>query len=253
MSRIYFHCESGEEAELRGSERAHAGCMVNDIAWSLLGARFNEDRLRPLLPADCFALNHRYDQFASSLVLWLGVGGDGKFILPGGKTIDAFSLALNTALCVGNDQVRLLARLHGQCEIHAYVAGANRAWLAGQIDEGRRTGLFREGQGWEEVAALLRTRDDRPVVTSYSVYEQFPNASAADISQSKWERMSRQRRWEAAFSKPEPFLEMKPDRWAYPDYFFGWQCTTLDLLRYAEDLKGKEKLEAQGGKNAEAE
>jgi hypothetical protein len=78
-------------------------------------------------------------------------------------------------------------------------------WLAGIIDEGLDFGVYRRGmwyvnrvhdeltegpraeqpdakfvsQGWEDVLTHLRSHDDEPVVLSYSVCDQFPNANEA--------------------------------------------------------------------------
>jgi hypothetical protein len=46
--------------------------------------------------------------------------------------------------------VRFLARLHGQCEVHGWVAGKNRAWLADIIETGRETAILRDDMGWRE-------------------------------------------------------------------------------------------------------
>ncbi|GAA4304598.1 hypothetical protein GCM10023178_11830 [Actinomadura luteofluorescens] len=37
--------------------------------------------------------------------------------------------------------MRFLARLHAQCELHGYVEGPNRAWLADVIDQGPAAGV----------------------------------------------------------------------------------------------------------------
>lgn len=112
-----------------------------------------------------------------------------------GRRLHAGDLALNTALAVGSDPIKLAAKIHGWCEAHAWVDGPDRAWLAEIIDEGLAVGVYRRGiwyadqpdtprdkwssQGWEEVQAHLRSRDDEPCVMSYSVCDQFPNRHTA--------------------------------------------------------------------------
>ncbi|MGK3995050.1 hypothetical protein [Sorangium sp. So ce1024] len=105
--------------------------------------------------------------------------GSASFALPSGR-YGAWEVLLNTCLVLGSDPLCFLARMHAQCEIHAWVDGPDRAWLAGIIDEGRRVGLMRDGQGWDDVTALLRARSDEPVVMSYSVCDQFPSRSVAN-------------------------------------------------------------------------
>lgn len=101
------------------------------------------------------------------------------------------NVELNTALVAGSDPIRLAAKIHGWCESHCWVEGQDRMWLADIIDQGLDAGLYRRGfwyadqsdgpkdkwssQGWEEVQTLLRSRDDEPVVMSYSVGDSFPS------------------------------------------------------------------------------
>ena len=80
----------------------------------------------------------------------------------------------------GSDVIKLLARLHAQCDIHAYVRGKNRNWFADIIEHGREYNILRKDQGWEEIVKMLRKNDRETVVTSYSVCESFPNAGVAD-------------------------------------------------------------------------
>lgn len=137
MSRIYFHSLHGE-VEVSGAERAHFGLLIDP----------DHETIR--------------DDKAETI----------------------FGRVLNRAMERGDDTWRFMARIHGQCEIHAYVEGEDRDWLAGIIERGLASGLLREGydttayperSGWRKVIALLRERDDEPVVTSYSVCEGFPN------------------------------------------------------------------------------
>lgn len=203
VSRVYFHSQHGE-AELHGSERAHCGLLVDNMTDGFLGSLYGDDveRLLRLVRPNHYL--HKTDRQSPGWVpMWRDTfatafrsGFYGEMFTWKGKEIDSFALRLNTALKYGNDTVRLAARLHGQCEIHAYVEGINRAWLAGLIVEGLDAGIFREGQwytdrnderkwsdqGWRGVVKLLLDRDDEPVVMSYSVCDQFPNAYVANWS-----------------------------------------------------------------------
>jgi len=105
------------------------------------------------------------------------------------------NVGLNTTLVAGSDPIKLAAKIDGWCAVHCWVEGLHREWLAYVIEQGLQAGLYRRGlyspqlddgepkwtsQGWEQVQAFLRARDDEPVVMSYSVSDQFPNASIAD-------------------------------------------------------------------------
>lgn len=203
MSRVYFHSQHGT-AELRGSERAHLSLIVDNITAEFLSPpRSDEvDRLLTLIHPGHYL--HSEDRRAPDWVSnWcrtfttaLNVAPEDSLLEWKGRPVNPFAIRLNTALKHNddNDTIRLAARLHGQCEIHAYVEGANRAWFAALITEGLDAGILREGQwftgwrgdrkwsaeGWRDVVKLLLDRDDEPVVTSYSVCDGFPNAAAAN-------------------------------------------------------------------------
>jgi hypothetical protein len=184
-------------------------------------------------------------QFTESLKCALSVMM-GEVFRVEGKPVNLFSAQLNTALNIGGDEVKLMARLHGQCEIHCYVEGANRDWLAGIIERGIKIGLFREAEdwetGWSNVITLLRSRNDCPVVTSFSVCEQFPNPGVADweapvVDGEKnwdaWYDLPSEKQWELSLQglRAQPSLEMKPDNWK--DYYFRDAVDGFGLAEYA--------------------
>jgi hypothetical protein len=158
-----------------------------------------------------------------------------------GRALIPFKFSLNTACLVGNDQVRFLARLHGQCEIHGWVDGPNRAWLANLITVGRQSGLYRSDVGWESVVELLTSRDDEPVVMSDSTTNQFPDPDVADwspavdesgeqIDDDEWYKLSEKEQWRLAMTglRRKRGLEITPDGFA--SFRFGDGLTVLDLL-----------------------
>lgn len=187
MSRIHFRSPSGD-AEVLGAERAHAGIFVRDVAARRINAspsRFYEP-LRELSSNSHLRSRHQPDFFSDFLVTF-AVQRE-NLLAWRGHEVDALSLALNTALELGDDVMKLVARLHGQCEIHGYVEGKNRGWLVGLIERGLAAGVLRDGMGWDAppshphgkgpgVVPLLRQCDDEPVVMSYSVCASFPHAA----------------------------------------------------------------------------
>lgn len=281
MSRVYFHSPSGD-AELLGAERAYAGCMVSDLAsglWRSAFVRAEDSMIQLTRGTDLYDDRDpmRRAQFADRFKLAFRVGQEGLLTWRG-KDISGFSLALNTAIQIGDDPVKFLARMHGQCELHSYVEGPNRAWLADIIERGLKTGVFRDGMGWDTppnhphgkgagVIPLLRSRDDEPVVMSYSVCDGFPNweitdwqppadadltptwakeepqewASLTEDEQDDYHRsavdelwgdLPEEERWATAMDglrrrSEIDMLELKPDNW--DDYRFGHELTVLDL------------------------
>lgn len=246
MSRIYFHTQD-EDAEIHGSERHYFASLCAEMTYAVLRRHTEDSEEAPALLRRAFHHDHYMlsvrggvfaDRFRTHLIV-----SDAPLLL-GDQEVSIFSLVLNTALRLGSDPVRLAARLHGQCEIHAYVEGANRAWLADIIEQGRQFELYRSGQGWEDVVALLRRDATSPVVTSYSVCEQFPNAGIANWSPpldedgekdwDAWYGLSDQTRWEMALAglrARRGGLELKPDDWS--NFSFGHN---LDAHQYIKAL-----------------
>ena len=241
MSRIYFHSKD-EDAEVRGAERAHMGCLLDRVfvaALDLHGFGAETHWLRRFIPQDSYV--HKSANFGDSASLWVrGLGSETRLVV-GDKKLACFDMCLNTAMACGSDELRLCAILHGQCEMHAWVAGENRSWLASLIESALELNIFRQGMGWPEAVALLRKSDSGPVVCSYSVCEQFPNAGVANF-QSKtgdgddWYELSESQRWQMAMralrdQRQTP--EMRPDNWA--SRRFGHCKSAFDLRRIADD------------------
>lgn len=201
MSRVYFHTKNEGTAELLGRERAHMGGVCTDIATGLVPRLHGDDIDRYFTPQARGSLmsfkSEARDRWVGTM---LRVGDEPTFHL-NGEPLDNFSLVLNTVMAIGNDPLCLFARLHGQCELHAWVDGPDRAWLAGVIKQGLEIGLCREGMGWDGVVTLLEQSDVEPVVTSYSVCDSFPNAYAADWTPPGDE--DDETRWDAWYDLPD--------------------------------------------------
>lgn len=173
MSRIYWHGQHFE-SELLGSERAYMGLLSEDIARQVVGRSFGgEHPISRLLPPGVMLPAYRDIEYAVRM-FFSGVM-DRNELVWGGTKHSVGDLVLNTAIATGSPYLSLLARLHGYCESHAWVAEEDREWLAGVIDGGRAVNIFRPGMGWESVAEHLRNGDGGPVVTSYSVCDGFPS------------------------------------------------------------------------------
>lgn len=205
VSRIYFHAEDAD-AEVRGAERAHCGVLVSDIFLMALHIKYpsDVDRYLPFLPPDCYVRTAHDHHRTASLSAWLTVGSSPLTV--DGEQWDTFRLALNTAVACGGP-LRLAAYIHGQCEIHGWVDGHNRSWLADQIEEARAANIFRSDMGWESVVTLLRSSDEGPVVTSYSVCDGFPNPGICK---------------DAGLWAPGPGHQGVYSEETYPDYPDSW-------------------------------
>lgn len=250
MSRVYFHSPE-DEAIVRGSERAYMGICISDWFESTLAIpRFFEANspIFNFIPKDSYlyrdlaSLDPRdWLRFRESFRAWLGSSGDRSFVI-GNYKVDLFGAQLNTAYLMGSDAVKLMARLHGQCEVHCYVESQNREWLAQIIERGLATAIYRKDQGWEDAIALLRNGHNSPVVTSYNVCEQFPNAYIAGFEApideegeknwDAWYDLKPEAQWELGMQgiKGKGGLELKPDNWN--DFYFahGWDAFKFNHL-----------------------
>lgn len=260
MSRVTFHSPSGE-AELLGRERAHANMLTNRIAHAALPAFRLRERYEPLLPPDSYLRVVRGDvdelRWDRQFITWWDVG-DEPLHVPGKGLVRPWDLTLNTALVAGSDAVEWMARLHATCEVHGYVEGPNREWLADIIEDGCHDKVLRSGMGWDDVTKLLRTRDDEPVVMSYSVTESFPNAHMSDwmppwpegvrehydalTPEQQRERSDREDAWwdlptDEQWARSLPVLreqrdgplELQPDTWGVQGFGpLGWSVFDLE-------------------------
>ncbi len=255
MSYIAFHTEAGDEVRLRGWERYWMQSVNTDTALTVLPP-FVEDVLPRVAPGHYLSGDARTTLENIRNAFSSGFFGE-VFTDHDGTLLRSFSLALNTTLILGSDPVCLMARLHAQCEIHCYVEGPNRAWLADLIEAGRASGLYRDGAGWSEIAELLRASDQGPVVTSESIGDSFPCAYlgedidraweppgieeldeededhqiAYDDAWAGWDRLPREEQWRLSIerlrSRPERLVELSPDNLRCK---FGHGKSLIDLF-----------------------
>lgn len=242
MSCIYFHSPSGE-AKVRGAERAHFGVLTHDTSIDLLLSAVPPRELRAKLDPKSMASGAVGPYGVNERMLSLALGSfgdmDPAFVIEG-KPVDHWQLLLNTLIERGSDGMRLATRIHAQCEIHGYVEGPDRAWLADLIATARSEGLFRAEMGWESVIELLTARNDEPVVMSYSVCDSFPNRSAStwvpeegDEDREGWFGLSAEEQWRTGMEWlhtdcAERGLRLHPSEWS--DYRFGHCFTVADLV-----------------------
>ena len=235
MSYIAFHSPT-KTLEIGGLERAYAGCLARDLMCSVLPVAYCN--MHPAFWEKVFGHVLRKKDRENEFTLRAYLNGDKDFLIEG-KFISTFSVALNTMYRMGNSAMKLLARLHGQCEVHCWVDGKNRAWLADIIERGRKDRILRERYSehytsWEELAEFLRSNDSEPVVTSYSVCRFFPNHKIAQWTDNEdgdaFYSLSYTQQWDLAMQKlrEEPTLELTPDNW--DTYHFSSGVSAFDIM-----------------------
>ena len=154
MSYISFESREGDVL-IGGRERARMTLLVNDVAWAL------ESRGHPFRqPADDERERVRY----------------------AGMRVDNLGERLGWVCLIGDDVTKLIAHIHGQCEIHGWVHPEDGDWFAGLVEQAVERGLLGEDDrnnygSWADVAELAR-RSTSPLVTSYSVSRGWPEPDA---------------------------------------------------------------------------
>jgi len=237
MSYVAFSTRNHSLVLLSGSARHYAESVTREILRGALSdVRKDDGWLKLALPDSAHAeLFKRHDP-ADAIAFWFSRHGlrenDDVSVYSRGddKRHSPWSVLLNTAMVAGSDAIKFLARLHAQCEIHAWVDGQNRKWLAAIVREGVSAGILRKWNGnatyeWEEVADFLETDDSEPVVMHYSVSDSFPSWRLAcrrvgwpldEVSEHWWDELSPEQRWDCAMSelrKGDGQLEWKPENW----------------------------------------
>lgn len=205
MSSIIFSTKD-KKVYLCGSERTHMALFIKNLAvasvWEELVEFGNEESVfRKILPNWV----RKDADLRLNFHLSLQRGSLNKY--------DVFSLVLNSASDIGNDIVKLMCRLHAQCELHCYVKAENKVWMADTIKEGRKRNIFRSGVGWEEVIDLLLEDNPHPIVVSYSVCDIFPTG----------------KKWKKAILKllENDLLEIKPE--TFDEYRYDEGQTLIGL------------------------
>jgi hypothetical protein len=240
MSAILFHSLEDDEVRVSGRERANAGVLCGNllaVSLSIDGywMQAEMERYKTLLEPSSYLLTEQDPhRFQASFKTWLSVGHGNMLLSIDGenKLIDTFSLALNTAIRLGSNPLKLIARLHGQCEIHAYIEGENRNWAADVIEEGRSFNLLRKNMGWEDAITLLRKRSDSPIVTSYTVCDPFPSKpEQLSMDYEVWDNLKYETQWDVAIKalrekSKTAKLEIKPDN----DVLFNDGLTGFDIM-----------------------
>ncbi|MFI7608884.1 hypothetical protein ACIBTV_27740 [Micromonospora sp. NPDC049366] len=274
MSYIGFHTAE-ETGYVSGAERAHLDGLVQDTAAGHRRRVFGEDlpgrpsTLRRAVnwPAETLA-SDRFDQRTDTYIAVEPFRL--RAVLPSGPTGEnLFDVDLNTVIAHGAEAEQLAARISGQCEVHAFIEGKDRAWFADLVDAATALGVFRRDMsrypqraayphGWDKVAALARATDTGPIVMSYSVAEWFPNQDiavwpeslpdpdtdpdGADAADEAWNALTDRERWERAVTglrrKAETawLLRISPDNLSQAA--FGRE-TPLTWDALAEAWKGR--------------
>ncbi len=169
-----------------------------------------------------------------------------------GHAMRSIEVWLNTVLVVGSDLMALAAKVNAWCESHAWIDGPDRAWMADLIEKGLDAGVYRRtlreyDQGWTDVVAMLRRRDDEPVVLHDSSGNWFPAAEFAGVDANEWENLRDAQRWDAALTvlrAERPWARLAPDTLSTVRFLHG--LTIYDLFAPDRDERVHRAFAAAG-------
>lgn len=250
MSRVYWATRD-VAAELRGTERHWLRWLAMSPgmhAWNLDLMPHEEQLNKIISMVPGYELNYVRDALDRSGGRWHGLREvadmlrtalqvEGFTLEIDDVQLNSMNVTLNTALVLGSDVIALAAKIHGYCEGHAYVAYEDREWVASVVNRGLRDGVYRVDMGWDDVVALLLDVEGHPgpVVTSFSITDDFPNATIADFdgTQDEWYALEDDERWAAGVAglTRSPWLRIGPNSrdWA-TEWSFDELVTPYDLL-----------------------
>lgn len=271
MSCIEFNSPDRPQVRVGGAERDWARFLCAQIAHGVLDIagspsldRDPHHRLLRMVPEGHYLRDlrrHGKDDLAATALRSLIDGDAADALTWNGHRVDGESLVLNTALAVGGDALRLSARVIGTCEIHGWIDGPNRAWIADMIEEGLASGVLRRArqtqyENWPGLVTLLRSTSRSPVVMSSSFAEPFPGFHLVSPRSKRWDEMTEAEeatrlaeeeawdqldpdvRWEqalAALRDPDDGLEIRPESWS--SFRFSHGLSALDLM--SEDWEAR--------------
>ncbi len=244
MSYIGFHLEDGKEIRVSGRERGRWAQTIGGIAKTAYAIYTSAHPLfghaSEVYVREAPQNEPRYA--VDRMDTWLTIADSDAEWAFGEDRYPVWNVAVNTALAIGAPMLGLATRLHAQCELHAWIARQDAAYMAGVIRDGLACGFFSRDpmgyEGWEPVVCAL-DKGRGNLVTSYSVSGCWPSQELAGVGDGAWDRLSRpkQRRLaEKALWRRED-LRITPQGltytgfWAYPR-----RVTAYDIARMANEL-----------------
>lgn len=237
MSRIGFNSPNNCHF-IPGRERYRLQNYIQNVMWAFVPKIKSAELAKLALnePPKCTD--------AESIRSWVFYSSDGDIQVFNKKT-NWFRIQLNTMLRIGGDCLKLMTRIHGQCECHGYVEGKNRKWLADIIEKG----LSKEFIEYEGLVSFLRDNNVEPVVMDYSVTNSFPtrvslssNSKMDRIEFENFENLDKKDQWEIAMKDLRNLsegLEITPDNW--DSFVFGEGFDIFDVLNYVQQIRENNK------------
>jgi hypothetical protein len=245
MSYIAFHTKGREAVKVRGSERAHMGILMADIAAAVLprglGSVHPFVNIIPVRDQDRWVPQLTEGRHAMWIPIYLSVHSDTKLHF-NGEDHETVETVINTILAMDSDIMSFLAKVWGTCESHGWFAPDDHNWFAAVMQQGLERHLLRSNSGWEQVIELFEADLAEPIVMSYSVTESFPNPWLCEVSaedEDEWyETNTADERWDKAMTalRQRPHLQITCENLSGQPFLDG--ATLWDAVESPEWLGG---------------
>jgi len=166
MNTIQFHAQHGEDPNtvtIQPSESSKFADIINNIGKAFLQPAWNQDILRKAIAAE-----NSLSQETRDIVRWAEQFTT-KFnnkefnLVVEEQVLDSYSINLNTVQSVGNNSMKLLARLHHATRM--WIAVEDTDWVADIIQDAHPD-IFQKDKGWLDVINLLRQNHAVPVIVT---------------------------------------------------------------------------------------
>jgi hypothetical protein len=222
VSRISFHQRDEEDTDLWGGERSYYANMSN----AMFVACADQEAFKPFVPS--YALTSGGEVIPHCFRTWLATAGAGL----SASKISAFPIALNTAFAIGSPVMRWMARVHGSCEVHGWIAKDDAHYFHALISKGLEDKILRQKcrdmNIYDDLLKLLK-KPKSDIVMSYSVCDSFPTTPKA---------------WDKAFAELDPALRIEIDHIEKGDFRFKCDGFTTNVTVFDINT-GNYELEKQ--------
>lgn len=208
---------------LCGSERMYMK-RFSDQTGDHMISLLPEGKLKSIVPSSEWIYGRLSDRISQEDMyyfrLWMR-DSEAKFVIDG-ELYSTCDLLSNTAIAIGNDIIRMMVRIHNQCEIHLRVEGEDREWLAHIIQKGlwgkiiRNHPLYGDESGlgqWDLLRNFLVADDSQPVVMHYTVTDSFPYGVLTSPEKDFQPPISEEEIWNASLKvlREKEYPRLRPD------------------------------------------
>lgn len=217
MSHIAFHSKEHETVYVHGSERAHMGIVITDMAAAIFPRGVGDEHpfinLVPQAERERWSWTLRGPQAEGWVKIYLSSYSDYQLEFNGTRH-ESKETVLNTILAMDSDIMSFMVKVDGTCESHGWFPDRDHNHFAAIMRQGLDRHILRSNRGWDAVIDMFEADLNEPIVMSYSVTNGFPNDEICGVMEKdvdEWyETHSQAQQWDASMAalRKLPYLEI---------------------------------------------